>query len=123
MNAFKQALTEVFQSYKLIYKPIIKRWRIKNAITIANSRFIETGIQHFVLHHDKHDCEVMSRKRIETNLKLVKRNDKRFRNHTMQDIRDKAIYVTESKVYSGNLNTFGIEMPNAKPVRVKYHKK
>jgi hypothetical protein len=120
MNAFKLALREIKQDYYLVFKPIIRNWRIKNAIKAATNEFIRTREQHYVLKHDEHDCEVLSKTEVETRLKELKKKDKRFRKYTIYDIRKTAIYCTPAKIYSGNLNAFGIEVKGSKPIRVKY---
>lgn len=112
MNVLKQAFTEILQSYKLIYKPIIARWRVRNAIKVANSEFQRTGRQYFVLKHDKHDCEVISKAQLNYRLHILKKKDKRFKNTTIQDYRKECIYYTPDKIYSGNLTAFGKPIAN-----------
>jgi len=116
MNVIEQAFTEIFQSYKLIFKPIIKRWRIKNAINAANALFIEKNKQYFVLNHPEHDCEVISKAEIDRRLLILKKKDKKWRYTTIQDVMKDCIYHTPSKIYSGNLNAFGMPVKGSKPL-------
>ena len=123
MNVAKQAFTEILQSYKLIFSPIISRWRVRTAIKIANSEFKRTGRQYFVLHSEDHDCEVLSKVQLDWRLHELKKKNKRFKDYTIQDIQKQCIYMTPAKIYSGNLTALGFQVEKSKPVRIKYKRK
>ena len=110
MNLLKLAFKEFFQAYKYQFTSMRKNWRKKIAIKVANSEFIRTGIQHYVLKHDKFDCEVLSKRDLDRRLLVLKKTGQLPKTVTIYDIKKEAIYVTPDKIYSGNLTALGVKI-------------
>jgi len=94
MNLIKQAFIEWYQAYKHQFTTIHRHWGKKIAINVANSKFSQTGVQHYVLINGQGDYEVLSQPSIEKRLMVLKENGELPRTVTMMDIRKQAVYVT-----------------------------
>lgn len=114
----KLAFRELFQVYYIQFKAIRKKWRVSNGIKIANSRFQQTGEQHFVVPHARLDCEVLSKHEVDRRIALLKKRGDLPKSTTMLQFQKECIYFTNPKIYSGNCTVFG------KPVeRINQNKK